>query len=169
MTELTPDRIIMMAKLRKITNLWGPITSVLNSNTVLCGGLVLQTILGENWNTDIDIFTTEHLTSIDGLQFNRCCDDSYTIIPGVKDLYRGEFYGVKIDIIHMTSLDDVFSGFDFDFCKVSFDGQHFHMKNPYSVLHKVCTLHESAVCLKKASERIPKYEARGFTIKRQRT
>lgn len=72
----------------------------------------------------------------------------------------------KIDIIQITSLDDVFSGFDFDFCKVWFDGSHFHIKCPEAVLTRTCSINDDLVVLRKADVRIPKYEARGFTINR---
>ena len=188
MNVITSDRIIMISKLKKILTNDGVelIMSVLDHNKVLCGGLVLQTILGEEWKTDIDIFTTDRvLTSIGPIPFKEMKKESeYLVVPGVFKVYHGTICGkvhdtingqtnntvedIGIDIIHISSLDDVFAGFDFDFCKVWFDGYNFHMKAPNSVLDKVCTVDEDSVTLRKAETRIPKYESRGFTIKRMK-
>jgi hypothetical protein len=170
MNNITVDYITMIFKLKKILTMTSIelIMSILNSNTVLCGGLILQTILLEEWPTDIDIFTTDHtLTSIGSVQFDEMKNE-YMVIPGIRKVYRGKIEDISIDIVHISCLDDVFSGFDFDFCKVWFDKYNFHMKNPKSVLDKMCIINEDAdnIILRKASIRIPKYESRGFIIKR---
>ena len=169
-----PEQVIMTARLMKITPHWKEIMNVLGPDTFLCGGLVLQTILGETWDSDIDIFTTNRdLTQFDfGTWTSVEKESAYTIIPGVIKVYSGcvtsndQNSDQKIDIIQMTSLEEAFSGFDFDFCKVWFDGYHFHIKHPEAVLSKTCTINNDLVTLRKADVRIPKYESRGFTINR---
>ena len=159
-----PEQIMMISKLKKITPYWEKIMKSLGPETVLCGGIVLQTILGETWDSDIDIFTTnKDLTSFEfGTWQSVQKESSYMIVPGVIKVYTN--VNDKIDIIQITSLEEVFAGFDFDFCKVWFDGQHFHIKHPESVLTKTCFVNDDLISLRKAEIRIPKYESRGFTI-----
>ena len=66
----------------------------------------------------------------------------------------------------MSDLQDVFKGFDFDFCKVWFDGKEFHAADTLSVETLSCTLSKDPVKCRNPSVRIPKYEARGFSIRR---
>ena len=89
--ELTTDYVIMASKLQKITPKWQQIIGVLTPTTFLAGGLVLQTILGEDWPTDIDIFTTDpnfteiHDVTWESLSHSR----GYEVVPGVLNLNTG--------------------------------------------------------------------------------
>jgi hypothetical protein len=42
------------------------------------------------------------------------------------------------------------------------------MKHPKAVLDKICTITKDSIELRKACIRIPKYESRGFTIKKRK-
>lgn len=154
-------------RLKELTNYHSEILSLLNKSTVLCGGLVLQVMTNKRWDTDIDIYTTD--TNMTKLPFGdwtgtRSDKQGYMVIPGILGVYTGKINDVSIDIIHMTSLEEVFRGFDFDFCKVWFDGKEFHAAEPESVRTQTCTISNDPVRLRKSNERIPKYESRGFTI-----
>lgn len=85
----TPEQVIMATRLMKNTPHWREIMNVLDSTTVLCGGLVLQTILGETWDSDIDIFTTNrNLTQFDfGTWSSVQKGSTYEIVPGVIKAY----------------------------------------------------------------------------------
>lgn len=74
--------------------------------------------------------------------------------------YEGEIF----HIIHITSLNSVFKGFDFDFCKVWYDGKNFHAACPESVSTLSCVVPNSIVRRRVAHLRIPKYQSRGFSI-----
>jgi len=166
--SVTGDKVLISAKLRKLTDKWQDIINVLDHSTILIGGLVLQSVLGDKWDTDIDIFTTNYnFNRFDfGMWKETTLVSKYTMIPGVIRTFKGFYNGLTIDIIHITSVPELFRGFDFDFCKTWFDGERIRMANPDSVLNKTCTVSLNDVTLRNIDERILKYEARGFTINR---
>ena len=142
--------------------------------TVLCGELVLQPLVGMTWSTTVDIFTTN--TSIKSLPFGewtRLCNEQ---TPGVIDVYSckvlahwissvdGYCPQVRINIIHISSLQDLFLGFDFDFCKVWFDGNMIHVENYESVKTRSCKIiHTNKQDI---DSHIEKYRKLGFTVLR---
>lgn len=153
-------------RLKQMTPEYNLILESFFKDTVLCGGLVLQVALDEYWETDIDLFTTkDDLKSIGDHPF-RVYPRGCTMIPGVKQCYSGVLENnASMDIIHITSLADLFSGFDFDFCKIWYDGTSLHMINREAVETKSCTVNVDADHMRKPEERIKKYRQRGFKIK----
>lgn len=89
-------------KLKGMTEYYENILAVLNENTVLCGGLILQVMTNKNWETDVDIFTTDH--SLTRLNFGVWTEvpkkREYIIIPGIVNIYNGKIGAVSIDITY---------------------------------------------------------------------
>lgn len=142
--------------------------------TLLSGGFVLQTILGEYWHTDLDIFTTNPKEVINELtkycvwvtkpEILSSSYNSYNSSNKMKNVYRGEIIkGVFIDIIECANPIENINNFDFDFCKCYFDGS-FHIVNPESILNKTCTVSYDKTSDKTLNLRINKYKLRGFII-----
>lgn len=188
--RLFADRLIMTSHLKNVLHENGDnprrstyceeimdLLSPYHQQTVLCGGLVLQLLVGKTWPTDIDIFTSN--TSIKSLPFGEWTQarksSQYIQIPGVIDIYNGTIpaHGVQgspeycppvhIDIIHISSLQELFLGFDFDFCKVWFDGIMIHVEDYESVRTRSCKVTGDRF-LRKVDVRMEKYRGRGFTI-----
>lgn len=124
---------------------------------------MLQAVLAEEWETDIDIFTTkEDDLELVGTWAPR--KTAYDLIMGVTGVTRGTLPdGVKIDIIHITDLYTLFQGFDLSFCKVWFDGSEIHIADEYAVENKTCVVAHTD--LRNKEERFQKYRDRRFEIK----
>lgn len=147
------------------------VLGLLGWDTFLSGGLVLQTMLGERWTTDIDIYTTndnfarfECLGPFTEAEANKD-EFGYSGLCGVKKVLTsvcGE--GCKIDMILVTSMVDIFKSFDFDFCKCWYDGEGFQAEHPDSILTKSCVTRRVHSQLQNYPQRRQKYEERGFTI-----
>jgi len=139
------------------------VLNFLDQNTRIVGGLVLQTILDEEWDTDIDIYTVLDFDELDlpGDWQEYPNTIGYISIPGVKKVYRDNSLG--IDLIIITDWKTIFAGFDFDFCKCWFDGKDFGMENPESVMKKYCIVNGDLRY--NGHNRVEKYRKRGFTIK----
>jgi len=167
---ISTDMILMISKLKKITAYWQEIIKILNDDTILCGGLVLQTLISEEWDTDIDIFTTN--VNLKELCFGTWKQlpkkNDYIIIPGVIRVYNGIVIEgereISIDIVHVTNFKDLFRGFDFPFCKLHFNGKKIHVDDPDSVISKSCIIHKDDGVQRNFDVRVPKYRNRGFTI-----
>ena len=150
------------------------IMSILSTHpqTVLCGELVLQPLVGMTWSTTIDIFTTN--TSIKSLSFGEWTRVYREQSPGVINVYSCKVpvhdfssitgYHPQIRIIHISSLQELFLGFDFDFCKVWFDGNIIHVENYESVKTRSCKV--GRVNKRDIDSRIEKYHKLGFTFLR---
>lgn len=173
----TLSQIVISNKLRSITEYHRELMQCLSPNTILCGGLVLQALTCQDWDSDIDIFTTDasfvtiplHPSKQYQCMLRKVTGRApgYQELPGITDIYRGTIKGVNIDIIHVTSFEELFKGFDMDFCQVYFDGTEIHVNHPSSVLTKSCTIDLNAkdeLVYRKLSERIKKYTNRGFRI-----
>lgn len=170
------DQILIYNKLRQITPYWQNIVDILNGETFLCGGLLLQTVLCEQWDTDIDIFTTNRdLKSLSfGIWNGEPRGKTYEAIPGVIDVYtgivpngkytNGTFKDLSIDIIQIYDIQSLFYGFDFDFCKIRFDGKNILIEDPISVFNKSCVV-KNIYVMRNKDERVKKYTNRGFIIK----
>ncbi len=159
---MTPAYITMYHKLKKMIEDPSSILNHLNQNTRIVGGLVLQTILNEEWKTDIDIYTVHDVDelTLEGEWTEYPNRVGYILIPGVKRVYRDDQN--HIDLIVISDWETVFSGFDFDFCKCWFDGKEFGMENPESVMKKHTVV--NGELRYQGKNRTEKYEQRGFTI-----
>jgi len=160
------DYVVVHNKLKTVTKLYKDVINLIDEKSVLCGGLVLQTIIGEKWDTDIDIFTTE--TDLSKFKSTGVWDKSlnagYDCISGVTNVFRGHLHdGTPSDIIQITNLSELFNGFDFEFCKCWFDGTNIHAINTESILTKSCdAINWSGA--RNFEKRCEKYRKRGFTI-----
>jgi len=174
--RLWPPAARMRERLIELTEHADTIMDLLGWDTFLSGGLVLQTMLGERWPTDIDIYTTNgDLSRFASLgpfkevnpekdEFRH--DFGYTTLNGVNQVLSAtkEEGECKIDIIVVSGMMDVFSGFDFDFCKCWFDGEEFGAEEVDSILTKSCVTRRERNELRNYPGRRQKYEDRGFTI-----
>lgn len=152
-------------RLKEITPHYQLILDVLSPNTILSGGFLLQTMIGQKWKTDVDFFTTDYNLKSIGEDWEPISYPlGYDVVPGVIKVYSGKLGEVKIDIVHITNLDELFDGFDFDFCKIWCDGKDIYAINMDSVETKTCTINKESWQLRKPKERISKYRNRGFTI-----
>lgn len=158
----------MKERLREITSDADAIISMLDEDTIIAGGLALQCILGEKWETsDIDIFTRLD-TSKAQLKFKQFKwkpmpkKIGYVDIPGVVQIWTTTTVdGVKFDLIQVTDFEKLWRGFDFDFCKCYFDGTNLVALHPKSVKTRSCVVER---CRFRVPERVAKYETRGFKI-----
>lgn len=166
------NEIIMARRLRQMGidyELIRPIFEV--DNTVLSGGLVVQTMLGEFWQTDLDIFTTDAEAVIEALQqahpywtedikeLSKHMAAQYSTEYKAR-VWRGEFVkGVIVEVIEVRSIESAIKGFDLDFCKCYFDGRNFHTYNVEALMTKT---HKGRHSIK--NNRTRKYEMRGFMI-----
>jgi len=74
--------------------------------------------------------------------------------------------GQKKPIIHNTgdiTSEFTFERFDFDFCKIAYDGSTLWIENPESLATKSCSV-KLLRCTQKTIGRMEKYESRGFTF-----
>ena len=162
--------VLIEARLKKLTDKWQEILSLLGPDMVLTGGFVLQTVLGLEWPTDIDIVTTKALFHPGFGSWKR---SKYgELFPS----YSGKYQNLKIDIIRMYGLKEI-DKFDFDFCKIWFDGKEVHMMYPEAVKSKTCLvdydphgfIHENGHPQVHDKTRIEKYRKRGFNVKVAKT
>ncbi len=181
--QFNSTHVIMASRLKKMGVNYAHIKPIFDiPTTVLSGGLIVQTMLGEYWHTDIDIFTTNPKavikTLVDAFPY---WTEKPTLIPVSSashynaynnKVYRGQYTkGVYIEIVQSSSIWRDIQDFDLDFCKCYFDGHKFHTFNEVALTTKT---HRGPVIgyglgSKKRSEtikesRIKKYEMRGFTI-----
>ena len=167
---LWPPPTQMVTRLSELTDDSGTIMDLLGWDTFLSGGLVLQTMLGERWDTDIDIYTTnDDLSRFESLGlFVEAEPDKdefgYSSLAGVKRVMTSTSGLCKIDVIVVTGMIDVFNGFDFDFCKCCFDGEEFVTEHADAILTKSCATARVEWGLRNYPHRRRKYEDRGFTI-----
>lgn len=164
----TPSYLSIVHKLKKKTIYWKEILELLNENTVLSGGFVLQTILGENWALDIDIFTTDSKLldnlkeKIPNSQIEKKTNDPYKF-SGILSGYKITA-DCTIDVLYVKDIKKFIESFDFDFCKCYFDGNQIYIDQPKSVLNKECLVHPDYLDDKEKIPRILKYLKRGFKI-----
>jgi len=165
---MSDDLRTMTKKLQQLTPHYQCVLDILSeSTTVLSGGLVLQTLLQTSWPTDIDILTTD--TTLSKLpigtwtKFERT---DYNAIPGMIGLVKGTIpaiggFTINVDIIQVKNIEEHIANYDFDFCKVSFDGEEFHIEDCDAVNSKSCVVKTSKTNLE---NRMTKYKSRGFKI-----
>lgn len=174
----TSNHLQIAMRLRKMGLRYRNIKGIFKiGTTVLAGGFVLQTILGEHWQTDLDIFTTHAQQVIDELSKfgwvvapkvveTRTPNISgpyadYYKLRGIEKVYRGEFVnGTFIEIIETRDPIQNIREFDFDFCKCYYNGSNFYAMNCQAIVTKTCWVAKDSV----KQNRIDKYKLRGFTI-----
>lgn len=163
--------MIMQSRFRKMGIDYANINPIFKiGKTVLSGGLIVQTMLGEFWQSDVDIYTTDAKAVIEvlcklhpywleepkgiGHSYNNETEISYNV-------YRGTYVkGVIVEIMEVVDpVSGINNNFDFDFCKCYFDGTDFHALNPIALATKT---HKGRTAITKG--RTYKYEMRGFTI-----
>lgn len=145
------------------------------TESVIAGSLPLQIVLGETWvDSDLDIFCKNQEMLLYFNQFYK----AYPISEADSKRYNVVFdqvveyhtpTGFKIQVIWSKSLKeivkDTLDRFDFDFCKVAFDGDKFHIAVPEAVKSRSCTFnynpHSTSI---KNYHRLIKYEKRGFIV-----
>lgn len=151
----------------------------------LTGSLLLQSYLGEKWdNVDIDIIACDKTEVIEYLIRNGYSVKLFEFAKYSKlsHVYRAtgpEGY-VPIDILvpfenitmRRETPDEcyelaryVVSNFDFEFCKMLYDGQNIHIINRYAVDNK--THIGKPIChgnIHTSDKRILKYKNRGFSF-----
>lgn len=166
------NEFIMARRLRQMGINYETISPIFYvPDTVLSGGLVVQTMLGEFWQTDLDIFTTDAKTVIailkethpywihDIAELSTHMAENYSTEYKAR-VWRGEIVkGVIVEIIQVQNIDTCMKGFDLDFCKCYFDGRNFHAYNVEALMTKT---HKGRHTIKK--NRTYKYEMRGFLI-----
>ena len=155
------------------------LTKLEETNSIIAGSYPLQTILNEEWeSSDLDIFTGNK-------SMLKYFDQFYTpyLLTDEKDKYKYTYESkvveyktptnFKIQVIYSDKFaltsdniavkDKVFKHFDFDFCKVGFDGKTLYVANPKAVKDRKITYDFSKLTMK-TYERLLKYEKRGFTL-----
>lgn len=170
------NHLLVAMRLRKLGLRYRNFKNIFKiGTTVLSGGFVLQTILGEYWQTDLDIFTNDADKVIEEL--NNQCEwisqprlvdrktvgsyESYPPLQVIERVYRGEIIkGVYIEIIESRDPIQNIKNFDFDFCKCYYNGANFHVLNTQAIVTKSCSLPQNKVY----QHRVDKYQLRGFTI-----
>lgn len=181
-TEAANNDIVIRSRMNRMGVNYDIFKDILDENTVLSGGLIVQTMLGEFWQSDIDIFTTDSDKVIAHLNkpshhweqqlelLTNAHAENYGSYCNI--VYRGQYTkGVYIEIIQVRSIIDTMRDFDLDFCKCWFDGRNFHTLDATALTTK--THHGQVIGYAQANEnvrklvkasRIGKYERRGFTI-----
>jgi len=140
------------------------------ADTVMAGGLITQIMTGDNWQTDIDIFTTnpEEVINVlskafaDWISEPRLLSQSEYTKSEYKNLtiYQGKYSkNVTVDIIECRTISSAIRDFDLEFVKCYFDGKNFHTHNEKAVITKTHQGETNADILRK-----DKYEMRGFDI-----
>lgn len=163
--------MIMQSRFRKMGIDYANINPIFKvGKTVLSGGLIVQTMIGEFWQSDVDIYTTDAKGVIDILcklypywieepkVLGHSYNDHYKVS---HDMYRGIYVkGVFVEIMQVIDpVAAISSTFDLDFCKCYFDGTNFHTLHPVALATKT---HQGRIAITK--ERTYKYKMRGFTI-----
>ena len=156
------------------------------NNCVIAGSLPLSVLLEEPWTpSDINIFgTTESVVAInnylskyfnDGWNWNLDDDTDFFGYDTEDDVFHTTSYSLPKTNIRVTSfntwtstqtklfVEELFDYFDFDFCKVAFDGNDLYINSPESLFTrstnvKLLRVNDSTL------HRIDEYISRGFKI-----
>jgi hypothetical protein len=173
-TNENANAIIMQSRLNRMGVCYDDFADILDEDsTVFAGGLVAQTMLGEFWHSDIDIFTTDAGVVMSHLSKRI----TFKLISGEYNRYankvwRGEYTkGVIVEVIQVPNIYYAISEFDLDFCKCWFDGSNFHTQNKKALVTKTHIGRVNSYPGKDSSvrefikkSRINKYKCRGFTV-----
>ena len=132
----TADELIVENKLRTLISgsRIGWFMDIIHTpDTYIAGGLILQIVTGDTWQTDIDIFTSNSAVCQKISHFGRIIENSVGkhYPDSVQSYYLD---GCKIDVIQCDPIKRI-SEFDLDICKCYFDGSRISIINPDSVRH----------------------------------
>ena len=140
---------------------------------VIAGGFILKAIHNGDWDTDIDIFTSNGHIISDLINMGGVCSkkaeeyDGDFIKPqliSVTSIHSNNILkipnkNIKIDVVLVRDVKYAIGEFDLDFCKVWYDGTTVATNHFCAVYNKIST-GLTADC----GDRAEKYRARGFTI-----
>jgi hypothetical protein len=172
-SKTNASELIVQARLLKMGfNRWDILKQIFKiPETCLTGGFIIQTILGEFWPTDLDIFTADanavkEVLAPLGLKWESITNGygyaglSFNVVQAtlVKNF--------RVEIIECKSVLESMNNFDFDFCKCYFDGD-FQVMYPEALMTKThdCSKHsceDNGYVI--AKDRRERYEIRGFNI-----
>jgi hypothetical protein len=168
-TKQGHNDLILRARMKKMGVNYDHFKSIFEvKDTIMAGGLITQIMTGDNWQTDIDIFTTNptevvrRLNMVEGWmsspqQVTNSDDANY---PTSFVLYQGKYFkNVSVDIIKCRTVASAVREFDLDFIKCYFDGKNFHVHNERAVITKTHEGYTDA-----SNMRCTKYTMRGFKI-----
>lgn len=170
------NHFIINGRLLKLGLTYSQIESIFKvGTTILSGGFIVQTLTGDYWQTDLDIYTTDAKAVI--MELNKT--NEWVVPPKIVDretagsyegtyplttikvVYRGELLkGVYVEIIETADPFQTVKEFDFDFCKCYFDGTNFVALHQNAITSKSCQISQS----KYDEKRAKKYRLRGFTV-----
>ena len=146
------------------------------TNSIVAGSFPLQIYLNETWNSsDMDIFTHDRSVlsffGIDPEDTNNKNEigRTYNSIAAYKNfcdtLYEVRHNGLRVQIILSDKLDMI-ENFDFDVCKIYFDGsKKYHTEHHDAITSKTITFNVDRKATNTSVFRLEKYEYRGFTMK----
>jgi len=146
------------------------------TTSFIMGGYCVRALLDKDWESDIDIFTTDETLWVklrDKFQENKVAIETYD----------GELYGPdsnvidhtriviaegilpNIDVVAVLNLADAIAHSDLSCCRVIFTGDEVYVVHP-----EICQMRGSSTNWTgndREKERIDKYRLRGFTITSQ--
>lgn len=162
---------------------------LLKTNSVIAGSYPLQVYLGEKWNkSDLDIFTfSEEMIKYLEEKYGNGVNITIKYLSKKHKNSKYKYFSeqgkldkviefktetdFKVQVIrYMDLIEDVnvvdytFDRFDFNFCKVGFDGKELHIFDKNSVINKMTNYDLNHKLTPKTLERLLKYEKRGFVL-----
>lgn len=153
-------------------------TELKKSKAVIAGSYPLQVYHSKTWaGSDIDIFATDIETLLPLLEkyYGKAVSirkkEPYSQSKErYADFTKCNVYDfmapkIKVQLVHILELPnstDIIERFDFDFCKIYFDGEKMYLNK--SVKTMTCQYDESRHINKVTYHRMTKYEGRGFKI-----
>jgi len=161
--------LILRARMKKMGVNYDHFKSIFDvKDTIMAGGLITQIMTGDNWQTDIDIFTSyptevvRRLNLVEGWMSRpeKITNTKYAKYGTHFIIYNGMYSKhVSVDIIECRNATDAIGGFDLEFSKCYFDGKNFHADNEQAVITKTHDGYSNT-----SGERCTKYTMRGFHI-----
>lgn len=181
------------------------VDKIFEMNHYISGGFLLSCLYDEEYNSDIDILTNLSSTDVKNClkanSYHICLNEESQTIYVYPDAFSVVKYQhqdkLLIDYIvlrgHNTVKEFVSENYDFNFCKVLFNGKKLWIYDSYAVANKICTINGIDIKNKElqlrelyghyngrggeleykkyhisrdqtSEERIKKYTGRGFTI-----
>lgn len=140
----------------------------LNENVLMSGSCMVQYLLGEKYNSDIDIFMDINILNYKTIHTKLCdngyiSDDTFSNYPSNFKVYNFEKKNkTKIQLIVCKDVKDNISNFDFNIVKNYYDGKNFIIKdiNNLSKKKELLEFNQRQPIL--VGARIEKYINRGF-------
>jgi len=168
-TKQGHNDLILRARMKEMGVNYDHFKSIFEvKDTIMAGGLITQIMTGDNWQTDIDIFTTNpdevvrRLNMVEGWMSSpqMVTNPEYSKYGTSFVLYQGKYSkNVSVDIIECRTVASAVRDFDLEFSKCYFDGKNFHVHNERAVITKTHEGHTDS-----SNDRCTKYTMRGFQI-----